>query len=44
MKDRANKIAIDPKYNGYQRGLVSIFCKFFNKKIELQASVNEDLA
>ena len=30
--DKSFKIASDPKYNGYGRGLVSIFYKFFDKK------------
>ena len=29
LRDKAFKIASDPKYDGYQRGLAS---KFFNKK------------
>ena len=32
LKDKAFKIASDPKYDGYQRGLVSMVYKFFNKK------------
>ena len=32
LKDEAFKIASDPKYDGYQRGLVSMVYKFFNKK------------
>ena len=31
-KDKAFKIASDPKYDGYQRGLPSMIYKFFNKK------------
>ena len=31
LKDRAFKIASDSKY-GYQRGLSSMVCKFFDKK------------
>ena len=30
-RDKAVKIASDPKYDGYQRGLASIFYKFFDK-------------
>ena len=33
LRDKAFKIASDPKYHGYQRGLVSIVHKFFDKKI-----------
>ena len=32
LKDKAFKIASDPKYDGYQRGLASIVYKFFDKK------------
>ena len=32
LKDKAFKIASDPKYDGYQRGLASMVYKFFNKK------------
>ena len=32
LRDKALKIASDPKSDGYQRGLVSIVYKFFDKK------------
>ena len=32
LKDKAFKIASDPKYDGYQRGLASMVYKFFDKK------------
>ena len=32
LKDKAFAIANNPKYDGYQRGLVSILYKFFDKK------------
>ena len=32
LKNKAFKIASDAKYDGYQRGLVSMVYKFFNKK------------
>ena len=32
LKDKAFKIAIDPKYDGYQRRLASMVFKFFDKK------------
>ena len=32
LKDKAFKIASDPKYDGYQRRLASMVYKFFNKK------------
>ena len=31
LKDKAFKIAIDPKYDGYQRGLAAMVYKFFDK-------------
>ena len=35
LKDKAFEIASNPKYDGYQRGLTSMVCKFFNKKSKL---------
>ena len=32
LKDKAFKIASNPKYDGYQKGLTSIVYKFFDKK------------
>ena len=32
LRDKAFSIAKNPKYNGYQRGLVSMVYKFFGKK------------
>ena len=32
LRDKAFKIASDPKYDGYQRGLASMISKFFDKK------------
>ena len=32
LRDKAFKIANDPKYDGYQRGLVSMVYKFFDRK------------
>ena len=32
LSDKAFKIASDPKYDGYQRGLASMVYKFFDKK------------
>ena len=32
LRDKAFKIASEPKYDGYQRGLVSMVYKFFDKK------------
>ena len=41
LRDKAFKIAIDPKYNGYQRGLASMVYKFFDKKSSESGIVNE---
>ena len=38
LKDKAFKIASDPKYDSYQRGLASMVHKFFGKK---SASLNK---
>ena len=32
LKNNALKIAIDPRFNGYQRGLASMVYKFFNER------------
>ena len=32
LKNKAFKIASDPNYDGYQRGLASMVYKFFDKK------------
>ena len=32
QRNKALKIASDPKYDGYQRGLASMVYKFFDKK------------
>ena len=41
MRDKAFKIASDPKYDGYQRGLASMIYKFFDKKSSGSGTVNE---
>ena len=38
LRDKAFNIAKNPKYDGYQRGLVSIVYKFFDKKLLLVVS------
>ena len=38
LKDKAFKIASDPKYYGYQRGIIPMVYKFFDKK---SASLNK---
>ena len=44
LKDRAFRIAINPKYDRYQRELASMVNKSFDKKAGLGTSVNEKLA
>ena len=41
FKSKAFKIASDPKYDGYQRGLASMVYKFFDKKSSGSRFVNE---
>ena len=41
LRDKAFKIASDPKYDGYQRGLASIVYKFFDKKSSGSGIINE---
>ena len=41
MKNTAFKIASDPKYDGYQRGLASMVYKFFDKKSSGRGIANE---
>ena len=41
LRDKAFKIASDPKYDGYQRGLASMAYKFFDKKSKVSGIINE---
>ena len=41
LGDKAFKIANDPKYDGYQRGLASVVYKFFDKKSSGSGITNE---
>ena len=41
LKDKAFKIASNPNYNGYQRGLASMVYKFFDKKSKGSGIINE---
>ena len=41
LKDKAFKIASDPKYDGYQRGLASMVYKFFDKKYKGSGIIND---
>ena len=41
LKYKAFKIASNPKYDGYQRGLASMVYKFFDKKSKGSGIINE---
>ena len=41
LKDKSFKIASDPKYDVYQRGLASMVYKFYDKKSSGSGMVNE---
>ena len=41
LKDKAFKIASNPKHDGYQRGLASMVYKFFDKKSKGSGIANE---
>ena len=41
LKDKAFKIANNPNYDGYQRGLASMVYKFFDKKSKRSDIINE---
>ena len=41
LKDKAFRIVMDPKYDGYQRGLALMVYKFFDKKSCGSSIVNE---
>ena len=41
LRDKAFKIASDPKYDGYQRRLASMVYKFFDKKSKGSGIINE---
>ena len=41
LRDNAFKIASDPKYDGYQRGLASMVYQFFDRKSSGSGVVNE---
>ena len=41
LKDKAFKIASNPNYDGYQRGLASMVYKFFDKKSKGSGIINE---
>ena len=48
LRDKAFNIAKNPKYDGYQRGLVSMVCKFFDRKskgngVNIEVKHNEQL-
>ena len=41
--DKVFKIASDPKYDGYQRGLASMIYKFFDNKSSGRGVTNEQI-
>ena len=41
LRDKAFKIASDPKYDGYQKGLASMVYKFFDKKSRGSGIIDE---
>ena len=41
LRDKAFKIASDPKYDGYQRGLASMVYNCFDKKSSGSGIINE---
>ena len=43
LKNKAFKIASNPKYNGYERGLASMVYKFFDKKSKGSGLKNKEL-
>ena len=44
LKDRAYEIALNPKYDGYERGLASVVYKCFDKKTRSVTKANKVLA
>ena len=42
LRDKAFKIASDQKYDGYQRGLASMVCTFFDKKSQGNGLANNN--
>ena len=44
LRDKAFKIAKNPKYGGYQRGLASIVYKLFDKKTSGSGFKNENIS
>ena len=44
LKDRTYDISWNPKYDGYQRGLVTMVYRFFDKKTRSRPNINEVLA
>ena len=41
LRNKAFKIASDPRYDGYQRGLASMFYNFFDKKSSESSITNK---
>ena len=43
LRDKAFNIAKNPKYDGYQTGLASMICKFFDKKSKGSGVANNEI-
>ena len=43
LRDKAFNIAKNPKYDGYQTGLASMVCKFFDKKSKGSGAANNEI-
>ena len=43
LRDKAFNIAKNPKYDGYQTGLASMVCKFFDKKSKGSGVANNEI-
>ena len=43
LRNKAFNIAKDPKYDGYQRGLASVFYKLFDENISGSGIKNENI-
>ena len=44
MKDRAYEIAKNRGYDGYQRALASMVCRFFDKKTGSEINANKQIS
>ena len=44
LRDKAFNITKNPKYDGHQRGLASMVCKFFDKKTSVRIVKNGNIS